>query len=73
MSQSVLSELLKSNLAHPVKAMVEIELAGITALDLEPLTRDHFTKISKMVVLDGDGVGSCDPAKMRLVHFDGTR
>ena len=70
-SYSSLSELLKSNLAHPVEAMVAIELVGITALDLDVLSGENFEKIGKMVVVDDAG-GSCDPASMKLSHFDGS-
>jgi hypothetical protein len=70
-SYGSLSELLKSNLAHPVEAMVAIELVGITALDLDILSGDNFEKIKKMVVVEDAG-GSCDPASMRIIHFDGS-
>ncbi|HWX17203.1 MAG TPA: neuraminidase-like domain-containing protein [Chthoniobacterales bacterium] len=70
-SYSSLSELLKSNLAHPVEAMVAIELAGITAPDLAVLSGDNFEKIRKMVVVDDAGA-SCDPGSMKLIHFDGS-
>ena len=70
-SQSALSELVGSNLAHPAEAMVTIELAGITAADLLALSRDNFGKMGKMPLLDNAG-GSCDPATMKLQHFDGT-
>ncbi len=70
-SFSSLAELLKSGLAHPVEAMVAIALAGITAKDLEALSRDNFEKIRKMVVVDDAG-GTCDPGTMKLAHFDGS-
>jgi Tc toxin complex TcA C-terminal TcB-binding domain/Neuraminidase-like domain len=70
-SHSALAALLKSNLAHPTEALVAIELAGISAHDLNALKADNFDRIGKTIVID-DERGSCDPASMTLRHFDGT-
>jgi hypothetical protein len=70
-SYSALSELLKSNLTHPVETLIAIESAGITAHDLNALRGDHFERVAKMVVINDEG-GSCDPVSMKLLHFDGT-
>jgi len=70
-SHSALAALLKSNLAHPVEALVAIELSGITAHDLNALRGDTFDQISKMIVVD-DVNKTCDPGSMKLSHFDGT-
>ena len=70
-SYSSLAELLKSNLAHPVDAMVAIESVGIKAVDLDVLSGDNFEKIRKMVVVE-DASGSCDPGSMKLMYLDGS-
>jgi hypothetical protein len=70
-ARSSLVELLQSNLAHPVEAMVAIESVGITARDLDSLSGPNFEKIRKMVVIEDEG-NSCDPASMKLLHFDGS-
>lgn len=70
-SRSSLAELLQSNLAHPVEAMVAIESVGITARDLDSLSGPNFEKIRKMVVIE-DESNSCDPESMKLMHFDGS-
>lgn len=70
-SYSSLTTLLKSNLTHPVEALVEIELAGITAHDLDALRGEHFERVAKTLLIDDAG-RTCDPAQMKLHHFDNT-
>jgi len=70
-SYSSLAILLKNDLARPLETLIAIESAGVSAHDLSILKGDNLTLTSKMVVID-DETGSCDPASMKLIHFDGT-
>lgn len=69
-SYSLLAGLLKSKLAKPVEALVALESSGIAAHDLGDFLGDNFDRYAKTVVIDD--AGTCDPASMKLSHFDGT-